>query len=405
MMELTNTKSYRNPDFTNTGKAFLLKTDSGLRRARFLFRMLRYGTMMRMAGTATRVALALRLPVTFIIRKLVFNHFCGGESLEASMPVVRKLQGVGVGSIPDYSAEGKSDEASFDRVCREVMATIELASEDPGVTHAVFKPSGIAPFALWEKMSKGVLNDSKDLSMVKMLESRMDRIMSLADKHNVAVMVDAEETWIQPAIDDLIRRFSARYNRGRVILFNTLQMYRTDRLAFLADETRKAEEGGYCLGYKLVRGAYHEQEMERALKRGYTMPVYTVKSDTDQAYNDAIRFCYKHRNIISSCVATHNEESVKVMVELMMSDPEKGGFPVFFSQLYGMSDHITFNLADAGFSVSKYLPYGPLREVIPYLLRRAEENRSVGGQTGRELTILERELLRRRQDFEGAQRM
>jgi len=384
------------PDFSNTERAFHLQPDSGVRRARFLFGLLRYGWLMRILGGLTQLAIRLHLPVDFLIRRLIFNHFCAGETLSAAIPVMERLHRSGVHSIPDYSAEGKSDETSFERVCREVLGTLELSEENRAVSHAVFKPSGIGSFGLWEQLSTGATLHGADLEAFEKLELRLDRIFSEASRRGVAVMVDAEETWIQPAIDAMVRRYSSLYNRERVIVYNTLQMYRNDRLGFLASETELARREGYFLGYKIVRGAYHEQEIQRAEKMGYPVPVYTRKEETDSAYDEAVRFCFANREVIGCCVATHNEESTMRLARLLKADSNNEGHPFFFAQLYGMSDHITFNLAAAGFSVSKYMPYGPLREVIPYLLRRAEENRSVSGQTGRELYYLDKEWQRRR---------
>jgi proline dehydrogenase len=387
---------YSEPDISNTERAFFLIPDNGLWRARFLFGLLRRGRLMRILGRMTQLAIRLRLPVDFLIRRLVFNHFCAGETLHSAIPVMERLQSAGVHSIPDYSAEGKCDEASFERVCREVLATLEMSAVQPGISHAVFKPSGMGSFRLWEDMSSGGVLEGSDLELIRKLELRLERIFAEAFRRGIPVMVDAEETWIQPAIDDMVRRYSSLYNREQVIVFNTLQMYRTDRLDFLSSETELARRDGYMLGYKIVRGAYHEQEMARAAKLGYPSPVYTKKEETDKAYDDAVEYCFTNRDIIGCCVATHNEASTMRVARLLMDDTKGEGQSLLFAQLYGMSDHITFNLAAAGFTVSKYLPYGPLREVIPYLLRRAEENSSVSGQTGRELHYLDKEWKRRR---------
>jgi len=387
---------YPVPDFTNTGIAYQLKGDKALRRAIFLFGMLRYDRMVTLAKNLVRFALGLRLPVGFVLKPLVFNHFCGGENLQKCLPVVQSLAKAGVSSIPDFSVEGKSDETAFERVKEEVMAAIALGKENPQVSFAVFKPTGVAPFDLWEQLSRDDWRNFPDSPTYQGLENRLDTIFAQAAAHKMPVLVDAEETWIQPGIDRMVRHYSEKYNKERVVVYNTVQMYRTDRLAFMQQELALAETGGYLLGYKIVRGAYHEQEMERAAKMGLPSPVFTRKEETDGAFNRALEFCFANRQRVAMCLATHNEESTLLLVHLLRTAGPGVAQPISFAQLYGMSDHITFNLAAAGYPVSKYLPYGPLREVIPYLFRRAEENRSVDGQTGRELLNLQSEQLRRR---------
>jgi proline dehydrogenase len=385
------------PDFSNTEIAFRPKGNQSLRRAVFLFEVLKYDRLVAFSKGLIRVAFRFRLPIGFILKPLIFNHFCGGETLKGCLPVVKSLDSTGVGVIPDFSVEGKSDEAAFERVKDEVMAAIALAAENRAVTFAVFKPTGLAPFSLWEQLSCDDWEKTQTSVDYLALKTRLDSIFGMAAAKKVPVLIDAEETWIQPGIDRIVRYYSRNCNKERVIVYNTAQMYRTDRLAFLQQELDLADAGGYLLGYKLVRGAYHEQEVERAMQLGLPVPVYTQKSDTDGAFNRALNFCFTHRERVAMCLATHNEESTLLLVHLLREAGDPTGQPISFAQLYGMSDHITFNLAAAGYPVSKYLPYGPLREVIPYLFRRAEENRSVDGQTGRELLNLKKEQARRRE--------
>ncbi|MFO7722832.1 MAG: proline dehydrogenase family protein [Bacteroidales bacterium] len=342
-------------------------------------------------------ALKLRLPIGFIIRPLIFRHFCGGESLDSCSSVISRLGEYGVRVIPDFSAEGKEDEEAFDRVKGEVLRTIQLAAGSATVISAVFKPTGIAPFGLWEKLSSGDVLTPVEAESHRRLEQRMEEIFSEAARVGVPVMVDAEESWIQPAVDAVVRRYGERYNIDKVLVYNTLQMYRNDRLAFMKSELVRAMTKGYMLGYKIVRGAYHEKEISRARQLGYPCPVYTKKEETDEAYNAALVYCFENRDRISFCAATHNEQSSLLLAQLLDEHQLAGNAHITFAQLYGMSDNLTFNLAKAGFVAAKYLPYGPVREVIPYLFRRAEENRSIDGQTGRELAFLRRELKRRKE--------
>jgi proline dehydrogenase len=371
-------------------------TTPALRRAVFLFKMLQHGKLMKMAGNLTLAALRWRLPVEPVIKPLVFRHFCGGESLNQCIPVMDKLMSYGVSVIPDFSAEGKANEKAYNRVKGEVLKTIELAASKEGIAAAVFKPTGIAPFGLWEKMSSTEELDADDREARTKLFQRLDEIFEAAFTHRVPVMVDAEESWIQPAVDGVVRHYSEKYNIGKVLVYNTVQMYRNDRLPFIRQELFKADAKGYKLGFKIVRGAYHEKEIERAQHMGYPSPVFLNKQETDDAYNAAVVYCFEHRKNIHLCAATHNDQSTLLLAELITGTELSTHEGVMFSQLYGMSDHLTFNLADAGYKVAKYLPYGPVNEVLPYLLRRADENKSVGGQTTRELDYLQQELRRRR---------
>ncbi len=384
------------PNFDDTKRAFSIMNTASLRRSIFLFSLLQKGRLMKILKGILNTAIRLRLPVGPIVRPLVFKHFCGGETLIDCVPVIEKLNRERVGSIPDYSVEGKDDERSFDAVKQEVLKTIALAGHVKGITSAVFKPSGIGPVRLWEKLSFGLPLDDEEQIAYNNLDERLDEIFRCASGAGVPVMVDAEEICIQPAVDAMVRRFSETFNRQRILIYNTVQMYRTDRLSFMKAELVRAISRGYMLGYKIVRGAYHEQEMNNALGNGYPSPVFTIKSETDDAYNTALVWCFENRDRIGICAATHNEQSTILLARLISEQRDKTLPAINFAQLYGMSDNLSFNLAASGYNVAKYLPYGPLRDVMPYLLRRAEENRSIDGQTGRELTYLRKELARRK---------
>jgi proline dehydrogenase len=380
----------------NTGFAFGMRSMGELKRAAFIFSIFNNSWINTFLIRATQWAYRIRIPIDWLVKPLIFNHFCGGETLEKCRSTIGKMAEKGVRSIPDFSAEGKASVKAFERVKDEVKKAVMMASENSAILFAVFKPTGLAPFELWENLSSDAPQMKSEVAGKADLEQRMDEIFGLAAEMKVPVLVDAEETWIQPAIDHYIRHFSEKYNRERPIVYNTLQMYRTDRLEFIRKELTRAETKDYYLGFKLVRGAYHEKEQERARISGYPSPVFSKKEDTDDAYNEAIALCFEHRNRIAFCAATHNEQSTLLLTRLISTDMDESSLPVTFAQLFGMGDHLTFNLAAAGFIAAKYLPYGPVKEVIPYLIRRAEENKSVAGETSRELQLIRKEIRRRR---------
>lgn len=389
-------KVYHEIRLENTEVAFKARSDRELKRAFILFKMFSYPGLTRWAMKITTLMLRMGLPVQWLVKPLVFKHFCGGVSLDDCQATQRLLASSGVKTIPDYSAEGKADRASFERVREEVMKAIAISAHNSEVLFAVFKPTGIAPFRLWEKLSEGTPLDAFEQVEAEELESRLDQIFSAASARGISVLVDAEETWIQPAVDHYTRVFSEKYNGVYPVVFNTVQMYRHDRLSFIMAELLRASTKGYYLGYKLVRGAYLEKEQERARAMGYPSPVFSLKEETDEAYNAALAYCFEHRDRIAMCAATHNETSTLMLAEMVRDAEGDLPLPVTFAQLYGMSDHLTFNMTQAGYTTAKYLPYGPVEEVIPYLFRRAEENKSVEGQTSRELHHLKVELKRRR---------
>ncbi|WP_339916708.1 proline dehydrogenase family protein [Yeosuana marina] len=385
------------PIFENTEVAFSLKSDSELERAYFLFRMISIEPLVKIGSAVTNLAIKAHLPIEGLIRATVFDHFCGGVNEEDCLPVIDRMFEKGVSSVLDFSAEGKESTKEFDAAMHTTLKIMDFANERPAMPIAVFKPTGFGRFKLFEKLSKGESLNAKEQEEWQQVVHRYDMVCKKGKEHDIAVLIDAEESWMQKASDDLVTEMMQKYNTEKPIVFNTLQMYRTDRLDFLKQEHKRAKENGYYLGYKLVRGAYLEKENERAKDKGYPTPMCSSKEATDTNFNDAVAYMLDHIEDMSLFLGTHNEDSSYKMMQLMA---EKGfqnnDDRVWFGQLYGMSDHITFNLAERGYNVAKYIPFGPVRDVMPYLIRRAEENTSVAGQTGRELTLLSNERKRRK---------
>lgn len=383
--------------FDNTAIAFADRSDADLDRAEMLFRTVGSPTLVGIGKSALNVALALHLPITPIVRRTVFKQFCGGESVSDCEATIQRLDAAGIHTLLDYSAEGKDTEEGFDTSANETISTIVRGRDDARIPFAVFKPTGVIRAALLERVSAGKSLAPHQQQEWERAQQRVHRICQAASEHGVPVMVDAEESWLQPAIDDLVNRMMAEFNREEALVYNTFQLYRTDRLNHLRHSHSLAVSQGFVLGAKLVRGAYMEKERERAKRRGYPSPIHATKADTDAAYDAAQAFCVSQADRIRLVSGTHNESSSRLLTELMRdaglaTDDRR----VFFSQLYGMSDNISFNLAHAGYNVVKYVPYGPVRLVMPYLIRRAEENTSVAGQVGRELSLILKEKQRRR---------
>ena len=383
--------------FDNTEIAFALKSDSELERAYFLFKMISIEPLVRIGTAATNFALKAHLPIEGLIRSTVFDHFCGGVNEEDCLPVINKMFEKGVSSVLDFSVEAKESENEFDYARDVTLKIIEFCKEIKAIPIAVFKPSGFGRFKLYEKVSKGeTLKDDEQKEWQKVIE-RFDVVCKKAKENNIAVLIDAEESWIQNAADLLVTKMMQRYNTEKPIVFNTLQMYRHDRLTFLKKEQEKAKLGGYFLGYKLVRGAYMEKENERADDMGYISPICKNKAATDENFNSGLNYMLNNLDVMSLFAGTHNEASTYLLMDLMAEKGLKNNDTrIWFGQLYGMSDHISFNLANYGYNVAKYVPFGPVKDVMPYLIRRAEENTSVAGQTGRELTLLTKEKNRRK---------
>jgi len=383
--------------FENTEVAFKLKSDSELKRAYFLFKMISHQPLVRIGTAATNFALKAHLPVEGLIRATVFDHFCGGVNEEDCLSVIDKMYTAGVCSVLDYSVEGKAIEDQFDSAKAKILKLVDFCDEKEAMPIVVFKPTGLGRLYLFQKKGKGkAFTDIEQQEWDRIVE-RYDAICKLAKARDVEVLIDGEESWMQEAADDLAEDMMKLYNTDKPIVYNTLQTYRHDRLAFLKASHERAKSGGYTLGYKIVRGAYMEKERVRAEEKGYLSPICKDKMTTDQNFNDCLLYILDHLSTISIFIGTHNEESSFLALELMDKlGIDKKDNRVWFGQLYGMSDHISFNLAAEGYNVAKYLPFGPVKDVMPYLIRRAEENTSVAGQTGRELTLLKAERKRRK---------
>lgn len=384
-------------DFSNTKVAFHLKSDAELERAYFLFKMIANEPLVKIGTMMTNFAIKARLPVEGLIRSTVFDHFCGGVTESDCMPVVDKMFTKGVCSVLDYSVEGQANEENFDAVLEKTLTLLDFVKEKDAIPFAVFKPTGFGRFALFQKIGEGAELTPDEQSEWIRVEDRFHKVCAKTQEMEVRLLIDAEESWMQDAADALIEKMMRIYNTDRPYIYSTLQMYRWDRMDFLKEQHRKAKEGGYYLGYKLVRGAYMEKENTRAEERGYPTPICSSKAETDANFDTAVRYILDNVKEISLFAGTHNEASSKLVVDLMQ---EKGMASndenIWFGQLYGMSDHISYNLSLNGYNVAKYLPFGPVRDVMPYLIRRAEENTSVAGQTSRELELIQREMKRRK---------
>ena len=385
--------------FDNTEIAFRSNDKADLNRAYWLFKIISINFLVKLGQPFVRAAIALQLPIKGIIKATVFGHFCGGENITDCERTLAELSKFNIGTILDYSVEGHESEKDFDAAVKETLATIHRAKGDSRIPFSVFKVTGMARFAMLEKISAMESLTSQEEIEFQKIKERVNTICKLAYESNVPVFIDAEETWIQQAIDDLANNMMTLYNKQKAIVYNTFQFYRKDRLQYLKDSFAATEKGNYFLGAKLVRGAYMEKERKRAMEMNYPSPIQSTKNDTDKDYDDALEFCIEHIDRIAICAGTHNEKSSLHLAQLMQN---KNIFPshtgIYFSQLLGMSDHISYNLANAGYNVAKYVPYGPVEAVLPYLFRRAEENTSIAGQMGRELSLILKE--RRRRQFE-----
>jgi proline dehydrogenase len=400
--------------FENTSVAFANKNDGELKKAHFLFSSMGKPWLVNLGLKLTPLAIKLHLPFTkTIIRKTIFKQFVGGENLEETAKVADKLEEYKVQVILDYGVEGKEGEANFDHARDEFIKVITYAATQANIPFISIKVTGFARFSLLEKLDTTMARLTgtlmkRYLGAVMLLSTeekkewhkvrlRMLRVCEVAAAKNIAVLVDAEETWIQDPVDALTLLMTDTFNKNKTVIFNTIQLYRHDRLQFLKDCYTAAEERDFILGVKLVRGAYMDKERNRAAAMGYPSPIQPDKESSDKDYNEAVEFCVSHLEKISVIVASHNEYSNLYTTQLLDAKGLPHNHPhVHFSQLYGMSDNITFNLAKSGCSVSKYLPFGPIKDVIPYLMRRAQENSSVAGQTGRELGLIEKEIKRRK---------
>jgi proline dehydrogenase len=384
------------PDFNNLSIAFANQSNRELRRAFRLFSLLKNPWLVRTGKVLLNIALAIHFPVKWIIKPTIFNHFCGGETTSECDKVISNLAKSGINTILDYSVEGNNSESSFDYGCKEILQNIEKAKSNKNLSFSVFKMTGIARFELLEKISSEKELSNAEKAESERIISRVDQLCKASFLADVPIFIDAEETWIQKAIDMIAAQMTEKYNCEKAIVHNTLQMYRTDRIAYLKDILNEACAKNYFPGFKLVRGAYLEKERERSQKMNYPSPVFEKKEQTDDSYNKALEICFENKNA-SVCAATHNETSSKLLAGLLIDNNINASDKRYcFAQLFGMSDHISYNLASCGFNTSKYLPYGPVYKVMPYLIRRAEENTSVAGQTGREFSLLKQELNNRK---------
>ncbi|SHG77441.1 L-proline dehydrogenase [Flavobacterium fluvii] len=384
--------------FNNTQIAFSLKSDTELDRAYFLFKMIANEPLVRIGTAVTNFAIKANLPVEGLIRATVFDHFCGGVNEDDCLTVVDKMFTKGVSSVLDYSVEGKEEEEQFDAVLEKTLKLIAFAKEKKAIPFAVFKPTGFGRLELYQKIGEGQQLNPAETEEWNRVEERFEKVCKASYDSDVALLIDAEESWMQDPVDDLVEKMMLKYNKTKPVVFNTLQMYRWDRLDYLKKLHEKAKNEEFHIGMKLVRGAYMEKENERAEENGYPTPICASKEATDENYDAAVKYMVDNIDTMSVFEGTHNEASTYFLMDLMeekgiKSDDDR----IWFGQLYGMSDNISYNLASNGYNVAKYLPFGPVKDVMPYLIRRAEENTSVAGQTSRELAMIKTERNRRKE--------
>jgi len=381
--------------FDNTENAFKAKSNTDLNRSYWLFKLISNPALVKVGAKTAPLALAIGFKGLF--KSTIFKQFVGGETINDCDKTINELAKFNIGTILDYSVEGKESETDFDACCKETLETIQKAKLNEHIPFCVFKVTGLARFDLLIKVSSKAPLTTQETTEYNKVKQRVHSICEAAYNANQPVFMDAEESWIQPAIDDMADENMHLFNKQKAIVYNTFQMYRKDRLAFLKQTIAKGRAGHFYVGAKLVRGAYMEKERKRAMENNYPSPIQDTKENSDNDYNLALEECIKNIEIMGLCAGTHNEQSSLYLVKLMhdhsIPNPDKR---VYFSQLLGMSDHISYNLTLAGYNVAKYVPYGPIKEVMPYLIRRAQENTSVKGQTGRELSLIIKEKSRRR---------
>ena len=392
-----------NLSFDNTQNAFAYKSTPDLKKAKFLISVIQNPLMVSLATKVTPFLMKMGFPINGILRNTVFKQFVGGETLEESARTAKLLGSYDVQVILDYGVEAKEGESNFDDVTSHIIEAIDFAATQNNIPFISVKITGIASHILLEHLNEaprlrsGIHDSESENAAWERVRERMYAICDVAQEKGVGILLDAEETWIQDPIDRLAIELMKEYNKEKVVIYNTYQLYRSDRLHFLQLSHRLAKEGGFLLGAKLVRGAYMEKERDRAIKLGYASPIHLNKEATDKDFDAAATYCISNKDTISLLLATHNEASnIAIATAMTNLSFEKNDQHVHFSQLFGMGDHITFNMAVQGYNVSKYLPFGPINEVIPYLMRRAEENTSVNGQTNKELVLLKTELARRK---------
>lgn len=387
----------RENPFNNTEVAFSLKSNRELRKAHFLFKMMGYPSLVNLGSTVMMKSLQWKLPVKSLIRNTVFEHFCGGTTEEECEPVIEKLFGKGVSSILDYSVEGKEDEADFNAIVNKKIKLIKHAAISEALPFEVVKPTGIGRFYIWQKITEKKELTFDEQAEWQRVKDRVQLLSQTAYDNNVALLFDGEESWMQDAADELIRDMMFQFNKEKAIIYNTIQCYRKDRLDYIESLYKDANKNQFVIGAKIVRGAYMEKERDRAQEIGYESPICENKTATDKMFDNVMQFILDKLDRIKLCIGTHNESST---LQAMKTLDEKGVLPndksVWFGQLYGMSDNLTYNLAQLNYNTFKILPFGPVKDVMPYLIRRAQENTSVAGQMGRELLLIKEEMKRRK---------
>ena len=381
----------------NTKNGFILKSNFELKKAYILFKVISSRTLTNLGKNLLELSLKLKLPVLFIVRATVFRQFCSGENLQESYETVKKLNKKNVKSYLHYSVEGLENEKTYDNSLNEVVKSIEFAASKDILDYTVFKPTAVASSVILNKVTEEKELSSFEKGLYIRIVDRFDIICKTAFENQIKILVDAEESWLQDAIDDIVLKMMIKYNTDNTIVYNTSQMYRHDRLKYLKELKKKSIENNFQIGIKLVRGAYIEKENRRAKKYSYKSPICESKHATDTNFNEGANFILSNLDNFSLFCGSHNEKSIYNILDIMRESKMQNNNPkIWFGQLYGMSDNISFNLAEEGYNVIKYLPFGPIKEVIPYLIRRAEENTSVKGQTSRELELIKKELKRRK---------
>lgn len=380
--------------FNDTKIAFADKSDAQLKKAYWMFKLIEQPALTKLGTSVLNFTVHHDFPFAKnIVKNTLFEQFCGGETREESMKVVKQLFKRGVGSIFDYSIEGKEEEETFDAVCKEIKDIVRFSLGNPAIPFIVFKPTAFGRIDIYEEIGKNAELTSSQKAEWENIVRRFDEVCKLCHENDKKVMIDAEETWMQDAADQLCEEMMEKYNKEKPIVWNTIQMYRTHRLEYMNEHLQRAKEKGYFIGYKIVRGAYMEKERARAEEKNYPDPIQPTKEDTDKNYNAGIDFVMNNLDRVSAFFGTHNEKSSELVMDKMKAKNLEHDNPhIYFGQLFGMSDNITFWLADKHYNVAKYLPYGPVKDVVPYLTRRAQENTSVAGQTGRELGLIQKEL-------------
>ena len=384
-------------NFDDTKAVFAHKSNWELRKSYYLFSILQHSFLVKIGNLLLKISFFLRIPIKKLIKMTIFNQFCGGENIQDCSRKINELYEFGIGTILDYSVEGKENESDFEKTKEEIIQTILFSSKNSKIPFTVFKITGLGKSSLIEKASLDFKNlEDKELVELNLVTNRVDEICKVAFENRVPVFIDAEDSWYQDYIDKVVESMIFKYNNEFPIVYNTIQLYRHDRLQYMKDLILRCNSNGKNLGLKLVRGAYMEKEREQASKKNYPDPIQKDKKATDNDFTKAVEFCIENIKTVSLCVGTHNEKSVLHLTNLMKKNALKNNDSrIWFAQLLGMSDHISFNLSKEGYNVAKYVPYGPVKEVIPYLIRRAEENTSVSGQTSRELSLIKIEVERR----------